>query len=360
VRIGLRKNIKVVLITFIVVLITVTSLLLSKEIKKPRFKEENATLYSYTNKSMVNYEVFMLPNMLYDSEKIEEGKMYVSKYINQITSAFSYEFSGEEKTKLIGDYQIIGQMQGFVLDGEEEQIVWTKDVITLPSKSFDIEDNNILLKEDISINFQHYDNFIKLFVEESKISTNTRLTITMNVNLFSDTDKGNISETLSSSLVIPLNESYFAIEKKGIGEDTKTLEGMKTVEVPLNKRIVATYSVILLCLIISLLYLVRSTDTVEQDVLLKELNKIFKSHGSRLVALSNHIESSNDNLYEVNSMEDLVKIADEIEKPILYKYCTDIKSISRFYVLDTLSTYIFEVHKLVEEEGEIKEDVEAK
>ncbi|MEG6614822.1 DUF5305 family protein [Peptococcaceae bacterium 1198_IL3148] len=52
---------------------------------------------------------------------------------------------------------------------------------------------------------------------------------------------------------------------------------------------------------------------------------IFKKHGTRFVALDKKIDSSYYNYNQVSSIEDLVKIADDRERPITYQYSANIQ-----------------------------------
>ena len=48
----------------------------------------------------------------------------------------------------------------------------------------------------------------------------------------------------------------------------------------------------------------------------------------------------------VKSIEDLVKISDDIEKPILYRYRVDYKEINKFYVIHDDNNFVFDLKYL--------------
>lgn len=48
-------------------------------------------------------------------------------------------------------------------------------------------------------------------------------------------------------------------------------------------------------------------------------------------------------MYEVFSIDDLVRIADEIGKPIVYRYSEDKNEIQRFYVLNDMEVYYLDI-----------------
>ena len=48
-------------------------------------------------------------------------------------------------------------------------------------------------------------------------------------------------------------------------------------------------------------------------------------------------------MYEVFSIDDLVRIADEIGKLIVYRYSEDKNEIQRFYVLNDMEVYYLDI-----------------
>ena len=85
----------------------------------------------------------------------------------------------------------------------------------------------------------------------------------------------------------------------------------------------------------------------EKDNFTKSLNKIFKKHGSRLVALNSSIPESFKDYNNVKAIDDLVRIADEIGKPIMYKYSAAPKEITQFYVWDENQLFIFDLNEAI-------------
>ncbi len=80
---------------------------------------------------------------------------------------------------------------------------------------------------------------------------------------------------------------------------------------------------------------------------LKTLNKIFKKHGNRLVALKINIEPA-EQYINVRDIEDLVRIADEINKPIMYKYSSTPQEITRFYIIEENTLYLFDLKEYID------------
>jgi hypothetical protein len=78
------------------------------------------------------------------------------------------------------------------------------------------------------------------------------------------------------------------------------------------------------------------------------LNRIFKVYGNRLVALTGPVKGDPGQCRVVRSMDDLIRIADEVQKPVLYVYDPDSSSISKFLVYDENWLYLFDLWEYVE------------
>ncbi len=347
-KIKINKNLKIALISLLSIVILAISFLLYKELNTPKFTEQKNPIYSYTNSNTINYEVFLKPNTLYDKNYLDEGKLYITEYVDYIRANLNYEFNGERSAEITGDYNIIVKVKGHTGDGEKQINIWEKDFPIINNRSFKVNDKTISISEKVNLKLEDYNVFAKEIIETSKISCQTTLNIIMNVNLKANTDKGPIEEKISSDLVIPLNVSMFEIGGNSKVEKAGVIEETTSIQLPLNKNKIMIFVIIIGILALSLVYLIFFTIPAPiKEPLEKELNKIFKKYGDRLVALNNDLEYFNGALNIVKTMDDLVKIADEIERPIFYKYSEEYKEIDKFYITNEDKVYVLDLCKLV-------------
>lgn len=343
-KIHINKNLRIILLITSIILMCAASFYLYKEVKYPSFKEEKITLFSYNNMTNVNYRVFLKPNILYDVESIGEGNIYIAEFVDYIDTSFNYEFRGERYTDVKGDYEIIAKVEGVIGEDEDFKTIWKKDFVLLPKASFQANDKTISVKEDFKLKLQEYNEFAQQVIKTSKIGSKVKMTVLMNVRLKANTDKGIVEEKISPTMIIPLNANYFEIGGNLSQEKPGSIEETKQVQLPINKNKVIVYGIILGISLILLIFIIFFTKAkLMMDPFEKKIRKIFKKHGDRLVALNNEIAVTCENYSEVKSIEDLVRIADEIEKPITYKHSIDYKEISKFYVYDESQMYVFDL-----------------
>lgn len=347
-KIKINKNLRIVLIFTMVILTGIISFLLYDEMKNPDFKEEKISLYSYNQQANVNYRVFLKPNILYNRESLEEGNIYITEFADSINTFFTYEFSGERPVDIKGDYEIVGEIEGYTIEEESQKTIWKKTFQFLPKTSFASEDKTISIKKSIPLKFQEYNDFAKQVIEDSKIGSQVKMTVSMHVNVKAKTDHGVIEEKMSPSIIIPLNKNYFEIMGNLNEEKPGNIEETKQIQLPINKKIVMLYGVILGVVFIAFMFLVFFTKgIIKNDPFEKKLKKIFKNHGDRLVALNNEVALNCENHNRVKSIDDLVRIADEIGKPIMYKYSPNLKDMTEFYVFEDTKMYIYDLKNML-------------
>lgn len=350
IKIKINKYLKNGFIFSLVVLLSAIAFLIYSETKVPKFEEEEVALYSYKIKPNINYQVFMRPNILYNTETLEEDKLYLTQFVDRINMVFNYEYNGDKVADIKGDYEVLAVVEGYTT-GEEKgstKTIWKKEFILSPKEEFELKDKNVILSKETSIRLEDYNIFVNSVIENSKVNSPIRLTVSMNVNLNATTENGLVEEKLSPAITIPLNTNYFEIIKSQIEEKPGVIEETKQVQQPVNKNLVIIYSMALVILLIMLLCLIFLTIGIVKDQFTKTLNKIFKKHGSRLVALNSNIPGTFKDYNKVRTIEDLVRIADEVGKPILYKYSSDSKELTQFYVWDESQLYLFDLKEALE------------
>lgn len=66
--------------------------------------------------------------------------------------------------------------------------------------------------------------------------------------------------------------------------------------------------------------------------------------------MNSHIASFDIGTYRAKSIDDLVRIADEIGKPIMYKYSPDYKEIDKFYIINGDEVYILDLNEALKKD----------
>ncbi|NMA03965.1 MAG: DUF5305 domain-containing protein [Clostridiales bacterium] len=357
-RLKINKKIKVVLIVLMVIAIGICSSQIYRELKIPKFAERKDPVYTYDNKSFMNYEVFLKPNRLYDKASQGEGEVYITEYVDFIKAKLNHEYKGDKSAAISGDYSIAIRAKGFISERDKITDVWEKSFPIIEHEKFEAHGDVFNINKEIDIELDEYNEFVREIIETSKIKCETALDIIMDVNLKANVAEGEVEETISSDLVIPLNVLMFNIGGNNEVKKSGSIERTEEIQLPPDKNKNIKYGVTAGILLLGLIYLIFFTvPAVAKDPLKKELDRIFRKYGERLVALDNDFEHTGDNVKMVKAMEDLIRIADELEKPVFYKYSDDYKEIGKFYVINQSDTYAWDIQKGKGEQDKETEEI---
>lgn len=339
--ISINKRIRNGLIAVLIIGFCVVSFLLHREANYPGFREEKVTLYRCDNVANVDYRVYLKENELYNSTYLDEGKIYITEFVDYIGAIFKYEFTGDKAENLRGNYNIIARVQGYSTNKDNNvTIIWEKDFILVPTTAFTIDGERKTIEENLNITLQNYNDFALRIMEASKINCNSTLNIIMNISIEGETGVGHIKETITPTLTIPLNTSIFEISGNTDIEQPGVIEETRQVPLPVNRKMVNMYAIIVSAILIALGYVAFFTVSKPDNPYRKQLKSIFKKYGDRFVALKSEIEATNEGIIPVNSIDDLVRVSDELGKPIMYKYYPNYNDISSFYVVAEDEIYI--------------------
>lgn len=351
-RLKINKKIRLSLIIILVLAALGMGYLIYEGIYIPKIEDEKVALFSYKSSGDINYNVHLKPNNLYTEGTMEEGKLYITEFVDYINANFRYNFTGDDTVDIKGNYNIVAKVQGFIEEKDKEIEIWERDFPLIEDKKFSLNENELSINESLNIYLDKYDVFAAEIIEASKIkSSRARLILLMDVNLQGVTGKGEFESNVSPNLIIPLGTSIFQItgdlniEKPGMIEDTIQ------VELPVNKFDIILYGILLGVFILGIVFLLFFTEiAVDKDPFEKGLKKIFRKHGDRFVALDIDIENKNGK--QVRTIEDLVRVADETNRPIFYKYSKDYREIDSFYVADGDEMYIFNVAESLSQDSQ--------
>ncbi len=338
------KNLRKILIFFFSVIILIGSILLLKAISKNKYVEKKQAVYTYSHQANVGYNVYIVPNPLIEEKVIGQGNTYITEYIDNINTVMRYNFSANKEANIKGHYEIIAKVEGFTSSEKDSKSIWSKEFILQPKTDFAINDKTSEIKNELPIKINDYNDLIQQANKNLGINFTGKLSIVWNISINGKTKDGLISEQLSPKMEIPLNEKFFQIagnlnqDKKGQIDKTK-----KIVSTNYKKGIgFSSFFIIIGIMALVAIFLI----TIEKDdekPTNKKVKKILKNYEERLVAINQDYINENDLIISVATMDDLIKIADEIEKPIFYKASLDIEDIRKFYIMDNGIVYIFEV-----------------
>ncbi len=275
-------------------------------------KEITSVQSGCTHRGSFNYGVVLKPNLLYGSITMNQGEKYFTNIIDYIDSLYVYDLKCDDR--ISGKYIISAIIK---TDQWEKSYVLFNDSIS-PQK----DENRIKLEIRQPINFSSYLQLADSINKELGINSE-KAELVLNYNIVTQ-------ENFNHDIPIPLKNEVIQINS------SLTKEKKDVIDKEVNKKI-DYYSIIpmgLLTFILLLSIIITSRIKVkEPDTTSKiDINKVLSQHKDIIVEGMGLEGDTKSNIIQyIKSMDDLVKIADDLIKPIIH-----IKDFDRdiFYVLD--------------------------
>ncbi len=343
-KLRLNKVLRLLLIGLALACLTVASFFLYRALTSVKYVEEMLPFYSYRQEARVDYRVYFKPNELYQENSLEAGKVYVANFVDYINTFFTYKISGDKAAAFRGDYEVIGVMEALATKDKQSKCLWQREYIFQPKTPFAGKDKEIAIQQVIPIRFSDYYEFAKRVSKEAELAPDEiRLTVKWGVVIEAVTDQGTVKDCLAPTMVIPIGSRAFEIGGELVKEKPGSIKTTRKIPVGIDRKAainagaVTATSLLLLILLLVFTTGVKITETPLQ----REIRQILKKHGDRIAFVDGEIKVADRGLIAVKSMEDLVRIADELSKPLIYKPVASAAQVSEFYVLDNDKAYVF-------------------
>ncbi|WP_424659019.1 DUF5305 family protein [Desulfofundulus sp.] len=300
-------------------------------------------VYTYRQEAKVDYRVYFKPNELYQGNSLGAGKVYVSNFVDYINSFFTYRFTGDQEAVFHGSYQVTGIMEALTTREKQNKCLWQREFILQPRTPFAGNGKEMAIQQVVPIRFSEYYDFAKRVNREAELAPDEiRLTVKWAVAIEAVTGRGTVREYLTPTMVIPVGSRAFEIGGQLLKIEPGALQITRKVPAGtgrgtlINAGILTGASLLLLILLLVFTEGVKKTETPLQ----KEIRQILKKYGERIALVDGEIKID-DGLIAVKSMEDLVRIADELSKPVIYRPVVSAAQVPVFYVLDKTGAYVY-------------------
>ena len=299
-------------------LISLISLYSNIFVEEIESKEEN--IYKYSDKYKQQYTVNLKTNEYMENESLSENKLYVTDLIDVIKLNLNYTYEGETPEKINCTYKVIGKLKStYSLNGNEEAI-WNKEYIILEEKEQNTTEPILNINEDIDVDIQSYNKLVNDFMDKMEMALTTTLYIQFEANVTAYTKGEMILDQYKNHLEVSIGEKVTKITGKE--EDFKQKTEKRTKEIIKEKEpIIAVISATVLVASLYIMVKVeRETKPSNKitNMFKVELNQILGACGDRIVKIDSPIKTIGRTIIELKDINELVKLSEELYKPILY------------------------------------------
>ncbi|MBO5141576.1 MAG: hypothetical protein J6C46_01020 [Clostridia bacterium] len=340
-RLKLKRNTRVIIIVIALIVFAVSSTnVFSQIFDKKQIKMEQE-VYNYMNEYNLDYIVNIKDNKFIEEESLPKDKNYVSDLVDDLDMDFKYKYIPSIQSKIKYDYKIDAQISASYSDDGHLYEVWNK---TYNIKQVENQESNkdIMIDEKINVDFAKYHEEVKEFRQEMGMALEAKLFIKLTVNTLTKINEKEIPNMYVSDFSISLGEKMSKVEGKTTDSNKQVITDEVTIET--RQPAILVLSIIMLGASIYAFYFVRNKTYTAYNIRNEfklELNKILKSCQDRIVVVKNKVDVVESDVIEVKDFVELIKLSEELFKPILYWSPGEEIEEAIFYVISNKIAYRF-------------------
>jgi len=310
----------------------------------------------YEGKSRFDYEVYLKPNQLYETDVLRSeappvaeppveppvspqtqgpGLLYFPKIISSIKASFSYQF--------LCDRPISEQSQEVEVTALiENPEKWSKSLVVVP------ETNKVgSFTISFPINIQYFETVIDAIEQETGVRESSyNMVIKANVHTVARTDLGTISESYTQALSVNLGGNTLTFDKELSGSKSGSIGGTATDGASGESGSRAPWIIGLVIALLALGYFgwcqtqLRLAPVSAGEAEAARARKKYRQMMVDVEELPG--VKPTETVIPLNSLDDLVRIADDLVKPVLHQaeegrhtYCIIDSGVRYLYVIET-------------------------
>lgn len=319
-------------------------------------KEES--IIGYNEVGNIDYKVFLKENNYYQEQYLGKDMQYVASIIKNVVPTFTYEMHSEEEMEYTYNYKVSADL--IISDpNDNNKVLYKRPSILVKDTKEKVIGGSFRVDQDVSINYDEYNNYVNAFKKEYALSVNSKLVLTFNIDVTGKSPLLKEDFKKSSKLVIAIPMSEQTIN---IGIDTSDINNSGTLErnymSQIKKPVALVLGVIVGLLSLALLYIVIYnflTNRSKTDIYKATIKSILREYDRAIVSskTADTIDESKYNVIEVPRIEELLDAHDSTGKPILYNEDTE-NDISTFIIVSDEILYKYRVVRKELEEQEEK------
>lgn len=304
---------------------------------------------TYERNEEMHYKVGVNSTKLYDQNIVPAGQYYVSNYVDSIVFSYVNTYVASVKAEITGQYKITTEFRGYAKEqgdeGEKKVTIWSKNEVIKDSKQFSKVADNYQINESITLDLKKYNSFIIQLQKEENLFMPAEVIIKIEGTEKVKLPKEEVEIPIFATATVPITEDYFKIDHQ-VGEkvDGKQTEEEVTI-LPTNHKRMVTYGIVGLlglvsCIVVGFLVI----DIDEEEKMARKIKGIYIEYGSRMIHVNHVSQEAFKNIYQLNSLEDCIKLADELEKPILIERGKD--SRLELFIIENQNLYTYKLEAI--------------
>ncbi len=361
-KIGIHKKWRKLILGLSILIFLLAGLMAFRELTVKRYEMVERELLDYSIVPNLHLKFNLIPNIIYEKPYLIESDIIIDKMVSSLVAEPQFEIQTQKGEKIQGTIRLEQKLETFY--GSENILIWTKKA--MPKESLLSGGKEIQYKAKDLLNLQYFNDFLAQAMAETEISGNSLYTATWHIQgtVSSQGQEMPIDEQFAVSL--PLGIGIYTVDKSQFEAVNRNLT---TTEKQLMPRRIALGGILggvsALALIGAIVLLMLSDNKPALSAFQSYKKQLIANYGERLVELGQRRQIGLEEGIHVKTMEDMIKVADEIRQPIFYAetHGSDTDKLE-FYIWDSHKIYYWFYEEACEESMEArlvdKEDCDEK
>lgn len=314
--------------------------------KKVEVVTEQSEVYKYTNKFSSNYAVNIKSNPYIEEEIMLPDQTYISDLVSSLDISLNYSYSDSlsEPIPVKYSYKVDTVMVATYDSDDKEYVVLNKKENLKTVANLEAKSDKLKVEEVVNVDYAKYHEIIKDFKQTLGMNVKAKLKVILTVDTSATFDSQNVNNQYKSEFSIDLGSKVAIVENKGSDTDTKSIKSKEITEEKVDfDAVKASCSVAILLIGIYIIYVVAYRTQklrVIGNEFKAELNRILKSCQDRVVVVENQVDTDVENTVVVAKFGELIKLSEELFKPILCWIDKDEKE-AQFSIISNGVKYVY-------------------
>lgn len=287
------------------------------QIFNPGEQNIDRVVYSSDINSSIDYTIRLDDTPVYGEGKdADPSKYYVMPFTDYMTLNCQYTYNGSNAADITTNSYITAFLVSYILDADDEVELWKKEYTLSALETAQVIDFSASGEKSIRVNFDEYTNLIAEIEETYNFKTSYYLMIVYTAEF--NVIQGVTTETriLQPYIKVHFEDLIYEVEESPSAQADISLINTQLVVGEINWDIVIIGGIMFLLFAAAAILLPgKIVGRVPLSEEAKAIKKITVKYGDRIVKIVEKPVLS-DNTIRLDSIEDVMKIADEIGQPI--------------------------------------------
>lgn len=341
----LRQSMRYLYMTISVIVFAISTSFLYKYYFTNNEYEEVEKIYNFNDTLKTTYNVNISENP-YIEDSLEMGKVYVTEYLDSIDFGFLYNYNADKAGNIEYEYSAKGTLYATYMKNGEEQVILEKDEILIDTKNASTLNKDININEKVNVDISKYNEEVVNFEKDTNIDLNAIYIVKFEIKPKAIYNNQEEKHTLVSETKIEVGaKTTTIIGDFDIKNEGNIIAKKIVTQEPKKINIIINFVLTIVSLVV-FVYVFTSTKParVLRNEYRRELNKILKLCQDKIVQVNTRFDTKGAKVIEVNDFSEIIKLSEELYKPILYYNLKEVEE-SWFYVISNTEIYRYILKK---------------